>query len=168
MKAVQVIAGLTLSLLLAIPSNAASISNAASVSNARQTCILAAMAAGSAAFNNPTELNALYERYFVGEKIAQLAAGANWNQYDESKKTAQRNRVQHVVVSRLAPSLSRYKGSNVKFVSESDSKVRGVVKAVNGERRRVTWHFDGPSCKFINIQIDGIGSLISLVGKEPI
>ena len=162
MKAGHILLGLTFSLLLAVPSNAASISSA------RQSCILGAMAAGSAALNNPAELKALYERYFVGEKIAQLAAGINWDRYDESKKDAQRNRVQHVVVSRLAPGLSQYKGSNVRFVSESDLKVKGVVTAPHGERRRITWHFDGSSCKFINISIDGLGSLISLVGKEPI
>ncbi|HEY7747953.1 MAG TPA: ABC transporter substrate-binding protein, partial [Aestuariivirgaceae bacterium] len=113
MTAVRIILGLAFSLLLATASNAAS------VSSSRQTCILGAMAAGSAALNKPAELNALYERYFVGEKIAQLAAGTYWDQYDDSQKDAQRSRVQHVVVSRLAPSLSQYKGSSVRFVSES-------------------------------------------------
>src|SRR5688500_5877053 len=113
MKAGHILLGLTFSLLLAVPSNAANISDA------RQSCIVGAMAAGSAALNKPAELKALYERYFVGEKIAQLAAGINWDQYDDSKKNAQRNRVQHVVVSRLAPGLSQYKGSKVRFVSES-------------------------------------------------
>jgi hypothetical protein len=162
MIAVQMILGLTVSLLLATTSNAAS------VSNSRQSCILGAMAAGSAALNNPAELNALYERYFVGEKIAQIAAGIYWNQYDDSQKDAQRSRVQQIVVGRLAPGLSQYKSSHVKFLGESDSKVRGIVTAPHGERRRITWHFDGSSCKFINIAIDGLGSLISLVGKEPI
>lgn len=162
MKAATVILGLSFSFLFATTTNAASISNE------RQACILGAMKAGSAALNNPAELKALYENYFVEEKIAQLAAGINWDQYDESKKEAQRNRVQHVVVSRLAPGLSQYKGSNVRFVSESDMKVKGVVTAPHGERRRITWHFDGASCKFINVSIDGLGSLIGLVGKEPI
>jgi hypothetical protein len=162
MKAAPVILGFTFSLLLATTSNAANISDA------RKSCIVGAMAAGSAALNKPAELKALYERYFVGEKIAQLAAGTYWNQYDESKKETQRSRVQQVVVSRLAPSLSQYKGSKVRFVSESGEKVKGVVTAPHGERRRITWHFDGSSCKFLNISIDGLGSLISLVGKEPI
>jgi ABC-type transporter MlaC component len=162
MKTVHIILGLSFSLLLAPASNAASISNS------RQSCILGAMAAGSAALNNPAQLNALYERYFVGEKIAQLAAGTYWNQYDEAQKDAQRSRVQQIVVGRLAPGLSQYKGSNVRFLGESDLKVRGVVTAPHGERRRITWHFDGSSCKFVNIAIDGLGSLISLVGKEPI
>jgi hypothetical protein len=38
----------------------------------------------AAALSKPAELNALYERYFVGEKTAQLTAGNYWNQYDES------------------------------------------------------------------------------------
>jgi hypothetical protein len=126
------------------------------------------MAAGSAALTKPTELNALYERYFVGEKIAQLSAGAYWNQYDEVQKNAQRSRVQKVVVRTLAPGLSQYRGSNVRFVSESGEKVKGVVTAPHGERRRITWHFDGSGCKFINVSIDGLGSLIGLVGKEPL
>ncbi|HEY7748089.1 MAG TPA: ABC transporter substrate-binding protein, partial [Aestuariivirgaceae bacterium] len=113
MKAANLTVGLTLFFLLADQSNAATISNE------RQSCILGAMAAGSAALNKPAELNALYERYFDGEKIAQLAAGTYWDQYDDSQKDAQRSRVQHVVVSRLAPSLSQYKGSSVRFVSES-------------------------------------------------
>lgn len=163
MRVVKVIFGLNLFLLLAIPSDAAPISND------RQSCILGAMAAGSAALNNPTELTALYKRYFVGDKIAQLAAGKYWEQYSESQKDAQRNRVQQVVVSKLAPGLSSFKSSNVRFVSESGEKVRGVVTPRAGDRRRtITWHFDGSSCRFINVSIDGLGSLISLVGKEPI
>jgi ABC-type transporter MlaC component len=162
MKAANLTVGLTLFFLLADQSNAATISNE------RQSCILGAMAAGSAALNKPAELNALYERYFDGEKIAQLAAGTYWDQYDDSQKDAQRSRVQHVVVSRLAPSLSQYKGSSVRFVSESGEKVKGVVTASHRERRRITWHFDGSGCRFINVSVDGLGSLISLVGKEPV
>lgn len=141
---------------------------AASVSSARQSCILGAIEAGSAAISKPAELKALYERYFVGEKIAQLAAGNYWNQYDEAKKNAQRNRVEQVVVRRLAPNLSQYRASKVRFMSESGSIVKGVVTAPHGERRRITWHFDGAGCKFVNVSVDGLGSLIGLVGKEPI
>jgi hypothetical protein len=162
MMPVRMIIGLTLLLSLATATQAAN------VSNTRQTCILGAMAAGSAALRNPAQLNALYQRYFVGDKIAQLAAGASWNQYSEAQREAQRSRVQQVVVTRLAPGLSQYKGSNVRFVGESGEKVKGVVTAPHGERRRITWHFDGSSCKFINVSIDGLGSLISLVGKEPV
>jgi|SRR5688572_13589128 hypothetical protein len=154
--------GLFVSLAFILPADAAS------VSSSRQSCILGAITAGSAALNKPAELNLLYERYFVGEKIAQLAAGNYWNQYDEAKKNAQRSRVQQVVVQRLAPNLSQYRASKVRFVSESGSIVKGVVTAPHGERRRITWHFDGSGCKFVNVSIDGLGSLIGLVGKEPI
>lgn len=142
--------------------------DAASVSNARRSCILGAIEAGSAAISNPAQLKALYERYFVGDKIAQLAAGNYWNQYDEAKKNAQRSRVEQVVVQTLAPSLSQYRASKVRLVSESGSIVKGVVTAPHGERRRITWHFDGAGCKFVNVSVDGLGSLIGLVGKEPI
>jgi hypothetical protein len=141
---------------------------AASVSSARQTCIIGAIEAGSAAISNPAQLRLLYERYFVGEKIAQLAAGNYWNQYDENKKKAQRNRVEQVVVQRLAPTLSQYRASKVRFVSESGSMVKGVVTAPHGERRRITWQFEGTDCKFVNVSVDGLGSLIGLVGKEPV
>jgi hypothetical protein len=47
-------------------------------------------------------------------------------------------------------------------------KVRGVVTARDGERRKITWFFDGSDCKFINVSIDVLGSLIGLVGKEPL
>jgi ABC-type transporter MlaC component len=143
-------------------------SHAAKVSNARQLCIVGAIAAGSAALNNTAQLNALYDKYFNGEKIAQLAAGNYWRQYDDAKKEAQRSRVQQVVVKTLAPNLSQYKGSDVKFLSESGSKVKGVVTARHGEKRRVTWHFDEQGCRFIDVSIDGLGSLIGLVGKEPL
>jgi hypothetical protein len=162
MKAANLTVGLSLLFLLAGQSHAATISNE------RQSCILGAMADGSAALNNPAQLKALYERYFVGDKIAQLAAGTYWDRYDDSQKDAQRKRVEHIVVSRLAPGLSQYRGSSVKFVSESDDKVKGVVTAAHRERRRITWHFDGSGCKFINVSVDGLGSLISLVGKEPL
>lgn len=141
---------------------------AGSVSSARQSCIIGAIEAGSAAISNPAQLKVLYERYFVGEKIAQLAAGNYWDQYSEDKKNAQRNRVEQVVVERLAPNLSQYRASKVRFVSESGSMVRGVVTAPHGERRRITWQFDGSGCKFVNVSVDGLGSLIGLVGKEPI
>jgi hypothetical protein len=59
---------------------------AGSVSSTRQSCIISAIEAGSAAISNPAQLKALYERYFVGEKIAQLAAGNYWDQYDDAKK----------------------------------------------------------------------------------
>ena len=145
-----------------------SAAQAGSVSGARQSCIIGAIEAGSAALSNPAQLKALYERYFVGEKIAQLAAGNYWDQYNEDKKNAQRNRVEQVVVQRLAPSLSQYRASKVRFVSESGSMVKGVVTAPHGERRRITWQFDGSGCKFVNVSVDGLGSLIGLVGKEPI
>jgi MlaC protein len=141
---------------------------AGSVSSARQSCIIGAIEAGSAAISNPAQLKLLYERYFVGEKIAQLAAGNYWQQYDEGKKNAQRNRVEQVVVQRLAPNLSQYRASKVRFVSESGAMVKGVVTAPHGERRRITWQFDGAGCKFVNVSVDGLGSLIGLVGKEPI
>jgi hypothetical protein len=51
-------------------------------------------------------------------------------------------------------------------LSESDSKVKGAVTDSQGQRRTVTWYFTG-ECKFVNLSIDGYGSLISFVGKEP-
>lgn len=150
-----------LSLILALAAAAAS------VSGSRQSCIRGAMAAGSTALGNPAQLNRLYERYFAGERIAQLTAGRDWQRYDEAQKNAQRSRVRRFVVNTLAPNLSRYRGSRVKFLSESGSRVRGVVTAPNGERRTITWHFTGP-CKFINVSIEGLGSLISFVGRVPI
>jgi ABC-type transporter MlaC component len=161
MRKAYVIFGL---MVLALVSEA----DAATVSDARRSCILGAIEAGSAAISNPGQLKALYERYFVGDKIAQLAAGNYWNQYDDAKKEAQRSRVEQVVVQTLAPSLSQYRASKVRFVSESGSIVKGVVTAPHGERRRITWHFDGAGCKFVNVSVDGLGSLIGLVGKEPI
>jgi ABC-type transporter MlaC component len=137
----------------------------ASVSSSRQSCIRNAMTAGSAALGSPARLNTLYERYFAGERIAQLSAGKDWKRYTAAQKDAQRNRVRRFVVQVLAPSFAGYKGSRVKFLSESGSKVRGVVTGPNGERRTVTWHFAG-SCKFINVSIEGFGSLISLIGRE--
>jgi ABC-type transporter MlaC component len=141
--------------------------NASSVSNSRQSCIRGAMAAGSAAVGNATQLNALYERYFEGERIAQLSAGKSWKRYSKAQKNAQRNRVRRFVIHTLAPSLSSYGGSRVKFISESGSKVKGVITAPNGTRRTVTWHFAG-SCTFINVAIEGFGSLISFVGSESV
>lgn len=139
---------------------------AAAVSDSRQSCIRAAMAAGAKALGSPSQLDRLYERYFAGERIAQLAAGRDWLRYDKAQKSAQRNKVKRIVVSILAPSLSRYGSSKVKFVSESGSKVRGIVMGPNGQRRTVTWYFSGP-CQFSNVSIAGFGSLISFVGKGP-
>lgn len=141
--------------------------NASSVSNSRQSCIRGAMAAGSAAVGNATQLNALYERYFEGERIAQLSAGKSWKRYSKAQKNAQRNRVRRFVIHTLAPSLSSYGGSRVKFISESGSKVKGVITAPNGIRRTITWHFAG-SCTFINVAIEGFGSLLSFVGSESV
>jgi ABC-type transporter MlaC component len=124
------------------------------------------MDAGSAALGNPNRLSTLYERYFEGERIAQLAAGRDWKRYSEIQRNAQRNRVKRFVVGVLAPSFSEYKGSEVEFLSESDSKVKGAVTDSQGQRRTVTWYFTG-ECKFVNLSIDGYGSLISFVGKEP-
>jgi hypothetical protein len=137
----------------------------ASVSGARQSCIRGAMAAGSAALGNPARLNRLFERYFAGEKIAQLAAGNEWKKYNKAQKQAQRERVRKFVVEVLAPNISYYKSSRINFVSESGGRVKGIVTGPHGERRTVTWHFAGP-CKFINVGIAGYGSLISFVGKQ--
>jgi hypothetical protein len=82
--------------------------DAAGVSPARQTCIRDAMASGTAAIGNSAQLNSLYERYFVEEAIARVAAGKDWMQYDSARKNAQRNRVRRFVVEKLAPSLSEY------------------------------------------------------------
>jgi hypothetical protein len=144
------------------------VSYAQSVSSSRQSCIVGAIAAGSAALHNPAQLDALYKRYFNADKIAQLAAGNYWAQYDETKKDAQRGRVRQIVIKQLAPNLSGYKGSDVRFLHESGAKVKGVLTARHGEKRRVTWHFDDSGCKFINVSVDGLGSLIGLVGKEPL
>jgi hypothetical protein len=141
--------------------------SAASVSDARQACIRGAIAAGSAALGNPAQLNRLYERYFAGEKIAQLTAGKDWNRYNRAQKQAQRQRVRQFVIGQLAPSLSRYGGSKVRFLSESGAKVRGVIMAPNGQRSTVTWHFAGP-CKFVNVSIEGFGSLVSYVGRQSV
>jgi hypothetical protein len=139
--------------------------DAAGVSPARQTCIRDAMASGTAAIGNSAQLNSLYERYFVEEAIARVAAGKDWMQYDSARKNAQRNRVRRFVVEKLAPSLSEYGASNVKLVSENGSKVRGIITQPNGNKRTVTFDFAGP-CQFVNITITGFGSLISFIGKE--
>jgi MlaC protein len=136
-----------------------------SVSSARQTCIRSAMAAGSAAIGNPAQLNRLYERYFAGEKIAQLTAGSEWKSYNEAQRQAQRERVRRAVVEVLAPNFSYYKSSRINFVSESGGKVKGILTGPKGERRTVTWHFVGP-CKFINVGIAGYGSLLGYVGRS--
>ena len=141
-------------------------SAAAAVSEARADCIRGAMAAGSAALGNPVQLNRLFERYFAGEQIAQLAAGRNWRRMSDTQRDVQRSRVRQFVVNTLAPNLSHYRGSRVRFVSESGSKVTGVVTAPTGERRRITWHFAG-RCKFVNVSIEGLGSLVSFVGRGP-
>jgi hypothetical protein len=137
----------------------------ASVSGARQTCIRNAVAAGSAALGNSAQLNRLFERYFAGEKIAQLAAGNEWKKYNRAQRDAQRERVRRFVIDVLAPNISYYRGSPINFVSESGGKVKGIVTGPKGERRTVTWHFAGP-CKFINVGIAGYGSLIGFVGKS--
>ena len=124
-----------------------------------------AMASGTAAIGNSAQLNTLYERYFVEEDIARVAAGKDWMQYDAARKNAQRNRVRRFVVEKLAPSLSEYGASNVKLVSENGSKVRGIITQPNGNKRTVTFDFAGP-CQFVNITITGFGSLISFIGKE--
>src|SRR5688572_2514989 len=93
--------------------------SAASVSGARQSCIRGAMAAGSAALGKPAQLNRLYERYFAGDRIAQIAAGKDWNRYSKAQKDAQRNRVRQVVVYTLGNSLVHYKGSRVQFLGQS-------------------------------------------------
>jgi hypothetical protein len=138
----------------------------ASVSSTRQSCIRGAMEAGSAALGNPTRLSKLYEHYFEGERIAQMAAGRDWKRYTEAQRDAQRSRVRRFVVGVLAPSFSRYGGSKVEFLSESGSKVKGAVIDPHGQRQMITWHFIG-ECRFVNLSIDGYGSLISFVGREP-
>jgi hypothetical protein len=122
------------------------------------------MAAGSAAVGNPAQLNRLYARYFAAERIAQIAAGNNWNRYSDAQKDAQRRRAQQVVVYTLGTSLASYGGSRVKFLGQSGSKVTGVVTAHDGRRRTVIWQFAGP-CKFINVSIEGYGSLVAAIGK---
>ena len=161
MSATRLLALITFTLLFTVPAAAAS------VSSARQSCIRDAMASGEAALGNSARLDSLYERYFAGETIARLAAGNYWMRYDMARKNAQRNRVRRFVVESLAPSLKSYGGSKVKFVSESGSKVRGVITAPNGQRRTVIWDFSGP-CQFVNISITGFGTLISFIGKEPL
>jgi MlaC protein len=150
---------LAYSLVLAVPAAAVG------VSASRQSCIRDAMASGIAAIGNTAQLNTLYERYFVEETIARVAAGKDWMAYDPARKNAQRNRVRRFVVEALAPNLEKYGASNVKFVSESGSKVRGIITQPNGQKRTVIWDFAGP-CQFVNITITGYGSLISFIGKE--
>jgi hypothetical protein len=125
------------------------------------------MAAGSAAIGNPAQLNRLFHKYFAGERIAELAAGRSWKRYSSAQKDAQRDRVRRAVVYTLASSLARYRGSRVQFLSETGSKVRGIVTGPDGQRSTITWHFVGP-CKFINVSIEGYGSLVSAVGREPL
>jgi ABC-type transporter MlaC component len=142
----------------------ASSANAENVTGSRQSCIRTAMAAGSAALGNPAQLNRLYERYFAGDRIAQLAAGNDWQNYSSAQKDAQRERVRKVVVYSLGSSLASYRGSRVQFLGQNGSKVRGVVTTPNGQRSIITWHFVGP-CKFVNVSIEGYGSLVGAVGK---
>jgi hypothetical protein len=139
----------------------------ADAGSSRESCIRSAMAAGSAALGHPAQLNKLYERYFAGEKIAQLSAGKDWKRYNSAQKNAQRSRVRRFVVGVLAPQFSRYKGSDVRFISESGSKVRGILTGPDGQRQTITWHFAG-ACKFLNVSIAGYGSLISLVGRQSL
>ena len=139
----------------------------ADAGGSRESCIRSAMAAGSAALGHPAQLNRLYERYFAGEKIAQLSAGKDWKRYNKAQKDAQRSRVRRFVVGVLAPQFSRYKGSDIRFISESGSKVRGILTGPDGQRQTITWHFAG-ACKFLNVSIAGYGSLISLVGRQSL
>jgi hypothetical protein len=155
----SIVSMISLFLIAAVPACAAG------VSPTRQTCIRDAMASGTAAIGNSAQLNTLYERYFVEEDIARVAAGKDWMQYDAARKNAQRNRVRRFVVEKLAPSLSEYGATNVKLVSENGSKVRGIITQPNGNKRTVTFDFAGP-CQFVNITITGFGSLISFIGKE--
>jgi ABC-type transporter MlaC component len=142
----------------------ASSANAENVPGSRQSCIRTAMAAGSAALGNPAQLNRLYERYFAGDRLAQLAAGNDWQKYSSAQKDAQRERVRQVVVYSLGSSLASYRGSRVQFLGQNGSKVRGIVTAPNGQRSIITWHFVGP-CKFVNLSIEGYGSLVGAIGK---
>jgi len=154
----RMIFGFFLSLALAASANAAS------VSGSRQSCIRTAMAAGSAALGNPAQLNRLYNSYFAGDRIAQLAAGKDWEKYNSAQKDAQRERVRKVVVYSLGSSLASYRGSRVQFLGQNGSKVRGIVTSPKGQRSIITWHFVGP-CKFVNVSIEGYGSLVGSVGK---
>ena len=138
--------------------------NATSVSGSRQSCIRTAMAAGSAALGNLAQLNRLYDRYFAGDRIAQLAAGKEWEKYNSAQKNAQRERVRKVVVYSLGSSLASYRGSRVQFLGQNGPKVRGIVTGPRGQRSVITWHFVGP-CKFVNVSIEGYGSLVGAVGK---
>jgi ABC-type transporter MlaC component len=158
MTIVRFIFGFFLSIVIATPASAAK------VSEPRQSCIRTAMEAGSAAVGNPAQLNRLFERYFAGDRIAQLAAGKDWNRYSSAQKNAQRERVRKVVVYTLGSSLAPYRGSRVQFLGQSGPKVRGVVIAPNRQRSIITWHFVGP-CKFIDVSIEGYGSLVSAVGR---
>jgi ABC-type transporter MlaC component len=138
--------------------------SAASISASRQSCIRGAMAAGSAALGNTAQLNRLYDRYFAGDRIAQIAAGKDWKRYSEAQKDAQRKRARQVIVYNLGSTLASYGGSRVQFVSQNGSKVKGVVTAPNGRRSTVTWQFVGP-CKFVDVSIEGYGSLVGAIGK---
>jgi hypothetical protein len=142
----------------------ATAASAGSVSDSRQSCIRGAMTAGSAALGNSAQLNRLFDRYFASERIAQIAAGKDWHAYSGMQKDAQRKRVRQVVVYGLANSLARYRGSRVQFLGQTNSTVRGIVTAPNGQRSTITWHFVGP-CKFIDVSIAGYGSLVSTIGK---
>jgi MlaC protein len=158
MTSVRVILAYFLCMVLATSASAAG------VSASRQSCIQAAMAAGSAALGNPAQLNRLYERYFAGDRLAQIAAGDDWNRYSNAQKDAQRRRARQVTVYTLGTNLASYGGSRVQFLAQSGPKVKGIVTAPNGQRSTVTWHFIGP-CKFINVSIEGYGSLVSAIGK---
>jgi hypothetical protein len=141
-------------------------SMAGEISGSRRQCIVGAMAAGAAALNNSAQLNQLYDRYFAEDKIAQLAAGKYWTQYTDAQKKAQRDRVRHIVVTALAPTLSKYGEANVVFLAEYGSKVRGIVKT-RAERRAVTWDFAG-ACQFKDVSISGFGSLVGFIGREAL
>jgi hypothetical protein len=50
------------------------------------------------------------------------------------------------------------------FAGQNGPKVRGIVTGPRGQRSIITWHFVGP-CKFVNVSIEGYGSLVGAVGK---
>ena len=112
----------------------------------------------------PAQLNRLYRALFCGRSYRPARRGNDWQNYSSAQKDAQRERVRKVVVYSLGSSLASYRGSRVQFLGQNGSKVRGVVTAPNGQRSIITWHFVGP-CKFVNLSIEGYGSLVGAVGK---
>ena len=139
----------------------------AAVSDARQACIRTAISDGAAARGSSAQLSRLFNQYFDGERIARAAAGNDWKKYSPAQKDAQRRRVKSLVISEIAPRLSAYQPAGIQFLSESGSKVRGKMTAKDGTSATVTWHFAGEACRFVNIAVEGFGSIISYVGREP-